>query len=350
MLFRSLLTAAGLLVPCAMQAAEPAVKNLLANASFEEKVAADGLPLDWNGFHSEPADGYRHAIADTGHTGKHSLQVVGKGKFGVVRGPRLPVDRTLRYRASGWVKIEGEDNSAADVKFHYYDKEGRYIDQTRVTFLTPATKGWQQLNVVDQLEQFPEAAAIELAVAVAGNADAWFDDLTLNSAEEDRPAKINWVANGDMEDTVADRVAGWGAYVAEGGKVTGRSDGAERHGGKRSLHLTGEGAWISTGSVRVRAKHDHVYKLSAFVKSKKGPATIGLAYFKEGEFLGVTASEAIEPGDEWKPLSVESKLEDYPTATHIVALGSGMEEIDAWYDDVVLIATPKAEKNRDRES
>ena len=40
-------------------------------------------------------------------------------------------------------------------------------------------------------------------------AKRWFDDLELTAREEKRPAVVNLVANGDMEDLAADRPAGW---------------------------------------------------------------------------------------------------------------------------------------------
>jgi hypothetical protein len=312
--------------------------NLLTNASFGLKLEESGLPMGWHGLYSQPPEGYRFSVVDTGHNGKRSLQITGKGKFGVVSGPRAPVDRALRYRASAWIKIEGEENSAADVKFHYFNKEGRYIDQSRVTFITPATKGWHQLQVVDQLELFPDAAEIQIAVAVAGNADAWFDGLSFTAKKEARPAVVNMTANGDMEDIVADRVAGWGAHVAAGGKVTGVADDKVMHGGKRSLHLTGSGEWISGGSALVRVVRGKECTLTAFAKSKKGRPNIGIIYMKDGEFLGATLSDELPTSDEWQTLKVTAKLEDFPTATHFGAICGGKEELDAWFDDFVFSA------------
>jgi len=70
-------------------AQDAAPKNLAGNPSFEDRLAADGLPDGWNGFHSQPANGYRVAVVEPGHTGKRSLLAEGTGKFVVVRANKL---------------------------------------------------------------------------------------------------------------------------------------------------------------------------------------------------------------------------------------------------------------------
>lgn len=320
-------------------AEEKAAKNLVSDPSLEGPPAAEGLPSGWNGHAFNPEDGYKARIGDVGHSGKHSLIIEGKGNWGVVRANRVAIEPGKRYRASGWVKIEGDDKAAADVKFHYYSKDGSYIDQSRIAFINPRTPGWQQISVTDQLEQFPEAAEIEVALALAGNGKAWFDDLELTARDEKRPAVVNLVANGDMEDVAADRPAGWVVLAAEGGKASGATDEKIHHGGKRSLHFSGEGDWIAAGSAMVRLDQDLAYKAAAFAKIAKGSPVLSVAYFKDGMYLGSVTSDAKQPGDDWVELSMDVDGKQYPEANHISVALTAAGEIEAWLDDVSLVAT-----------
>ncbi len=319
-------------------AQEAVPKNLASNPSFEDRLGADGLPDGWNGFHSEPALGYRVEVAQSGHTGKRSLLAEGKGQFVVVRANKLRIDRMKRYRAAGWTKIEGDSQAAADVKFHYYDATGNYLDQTRVAFIQPRTPGWQKISVTDQLEQFPDADFIELAVALAGNGKAWFDDLELTAREEPRPAVINWVANGDMEELAADRPAGWSFFAAEGGQATGSADEVVRHAGKRSLHVTGKGEWVAAGSTQIRVDRKKSYSLKAFLRARGVEPHVSFAYFENGKYLGQTSSDDQQADSEWHEATVRSELANFPSATHLSVICGGANEIDAWLDDCVVIA------------
>ena len=319
--------------------AEP--RNLVDNPSLEDIPAADGLPRGWNGFHSEPAGGYSVAIVEPGHTGQRSLKVTGDGKFVVVRANRLDIDRTKRYRAEGWAKIEGHDTAAADVKFHYYAADGTYLGQSRIGFVAPRTPGWQRITVTDQIELFPKATAIELAVALAGQGTAWFDDLRFTAREEARPAAVNWIANGDMEDIGADRPGGWHVATSEGGHVTCRSDDKIRHAGERSLYLKGNAEWSAAGSVKVPIDRTQAYLLTGFVRAKAGRAHLSIVYFEGDNFLGHTAAEPVAADETWQKQSLAIDAADYPAATHVAAVASGAGDVEAWFDDLILTAKPK---------
>jgi hypothetical protein len=313
--------------------------NLISDPSLEAAPAADGLPQGWNGHFATPEGGYHFGIADVGHSGKHSILIDGKGDWAVVRANRVRIEPSKRYRTSGWVKIEGDDRAAADVKFHYYRQDGSYIDQTRVAFINPRTKGWQKISVVDQLEQFPDAAFIETACSLAGNGKAWFDDFYMTAREEKRLAVVNLVANGNMEELAADRPAGWTILAAEGGKSSGVAEEKIKHGGERSLHFSGEGDWIAAGSSQVRLNPELAYRATAFVRAAKGQPVLTIAYFKGGEYLGNVTSEAKAVGEEWTELTVSADPKQYADATHISVGCTASGEIDAWLDDVILVGS-----------
>jgi len=117
------------------RAEEKAAKNLLTDPSLETAPRPMDYPLVGMAMPSIRRKAIKPRIADAGHTGKHSLLIEGKGQWGVVRANRVAIEPGKRYRASGWVKVEGDAKAAADVKFHYYRKDGSYIDQSRIAFI-----------------------------------------------------------------------------------------------------------------------------------------------------------------------------------------------------------------------
>ena len=152
---------------------------VVANSSFEEKVDGTGLPPGWGSFYAMPAGSYRYSIAELARTGMKSMRIEGDGTFGVIPANRVEIDRTKRYVARGWVKIQGDAEATADVKFHYYAADGRYLGQTRIGHVSPTTDEWQFVTVTDRASSFPQAKFVGLAFAATGKVEAWFDDLEL---------------------------------------------------------------------------------------------------------------------------------------------------------------------------
>lgn len=160
-------------------AADTSAENLLEDASFEASREGAETPERWSNFFSQPAGAYSSRVVAGGRTGKQSLRIAGDGDFGVAAGNLVPLDRKRRYAVRGWVKVEGDADAAADVKFHYYDATGKYLEQTRIGYVMPASKGWQFITVIDHAESVPNATQIGLAVAITRKCRAQFDDLEL---------------------------------------------------------------------------------------------------------------------------------------------------------------------------
>jgi hypothetical protein len=157
----------------------PRLKNLVANASLEEKVDQAGLPPGWGQFYAMPAGAYSYSIVDAGRTGKKAMRIAGDGTFGAMPANRIEIDPTKRYVVRGWIKIQGDADATADVKLHYYAADGRYLDQTRIGYVSPTTDEWQFVTVTDRVSSFPQAKLIGLAIAATGKVEAWYDDLEL---------------------------------------------------------------------------------------------------------------------------------------------------------------------------
>ena len=310
--------------------------------SFEGPPQPNGLPQGWEGTRSEPLGRYRFQITDEAHSGKKSLLMEGSGQYCVTWAEMLPVDRTQRYRARGFVKIEGDEKAAADVKFHYYGEDRRYLGQSRVGFVNPRTKGWQLITVTDELDLWPAAKYIGVAVAIAGDGKAWFDDAGVTATPR-QAGPVNLVANGDMEDVAADRPAGWHIIGSEGNKPVASTDILVKKSGRQSLHLSGNGEWVAGSSPSIPIDRTKGYSLTGWAKVKRGKALVSWAYFADGQFLGHTESEPIAAG-EWQSRTVEADLGKYPTATHLAAVASAQGDAEAWFDD--FIASPKGAQSK----
>jgi|GEM_PF-2426608 len=170
----------------AAAAAEPT--NLVTNGSLEEPVGAEGWPPGWGRFYPCPDGCYRTSLADGGRTGEKEMRidyVAGEGAFGAMPANRVPLDRTRRYVARGYVKVTGGQRATADVKLHYYGPGGEYLGQTRIGFAVPGRDDWQLVTVTDRAAEFPQASQIGLAVACTGDAKARYDDLELLAFEKE---------------------------------------------------------------------------------------------------------------------------------------------------------------------
>jgi hypothetical protein len=151
--------------------------NLINDPSLEK--ADIGLYLaDWGGYNSQPRDAYRVEIVAGGRTGKKAMQLEGDGRYVVMPANRIQIDRTHRYVARGWVMLEGDARTSADVKMLYFDASNDYIGETRLGFVRPRDK-WQLVTMTDRIKDEPRAFYVALAVSLVGKGKAVFDDLEL---------------------------------------------------------------------------------------------------------------------------------------------------------------------------
>lgn len=314
----------------------PSSPNLVKSPSFEEPPGAGGLPDGWTGLNSVPAEGYRCTIDVEGRTGTKALHLEGEGQYGVVWGERLPIDRAQRYRARGYVRIEGDERAAADVKLHYYGAAQEYLGQSRVGYVNPRTPGWQLITVTDEIERFPKAAFVGVALALSGNGRAWFDDIELHAAPEER-GPTNYVSNGDMEDVAADRPAGFTPVAAAGGKVECRTSENQPQHGERCLSLKADGDWAACGSMQIDVDRSSAFTLTGFVRVSTGEATLSIAYFDaDGKYLGGSDSE-ITAAPQWRELTVSTEFARFPQAVRFNAVAVVHAYAAADFDEFRLI-------------
>jgi hypothetical protein len=310
--------------------------NLIAEPSFEGPVQASGLPAGWFALHAVPEFGYRFALADEGRTGQKSLLIEGRGKYGVVWGEQIALDRTRQYRARGYVRIQGDEAAAADVKLHYYGADHAYLGQSRVGFVNPRTPGWQLITVRDQVDLFPAARFLGIAVALAGNGKAWFDDIELHAAVK-KPEPVNYVANGDMEDVAADRPAGYFVAAAEGGTAECRYREEKPHSGQRCLALESKAEWAGAGGGWIEIGGHSAFLATGYVRTHQGKGRLAIVYFDATDkLIGRTESEPVTAED-WQEVKLKADFASHPAAVKFSLAGYVVGEGQADFDDFRVV-------------
>jgi hypothetical protein len=207
--------------------------NLLDNASFDDVLAAGGLPKGWS-YWSGKGDGeYRSEVAEGGHTGQKSLKLEGKGVRGVIFTNGIKIERNKRYALRGWVKVEGNQDAKAKIQFNYFH-DRKWLGLPDSVGVGVGDGNWKLLAKTDRASEVPDASFIWISCVLEGTGTAWFDDLELvaydnaNLPEDfekqfgpsNRPAEFQVlerrIGTWDTEQTIKP-----GVWVPDGSKTTG---------------------------------------------------------------------------------------------------------------------------------
>ncbi|MEX2216273.1 MAG: hypothetical protein WD768_19335 [Phycisphaeraceae bacterium] len=328
----SLLLFAVAAVPSIAAEDKPAAKNLLGDGSFED-IAVGALPAGANLF-SSPENAYKAAAVEGGRTGKRSLLIEGEGSFGVLSLHRGELPSKFRFALNGYVKIEGDSETKATIKFDLFKASGEWIASSTAGDLTGEKKDWQLISVIDSFANYPEARSFTVAVALVGKGKARFDDVefvALNA--KDLPD--NLLANGSFENVLGNKPGNIWIGAAEGGKVEALSSTDKPKDGKHCLQLKGDAEWAVATLEKAKIDPKKTYTVTGYVRVKSGAGQIKLDYFNGDEWLGSTFGEDAFPGD-WQEQKVESELSSYSNATHIAATCVGTGEFEVFFDRVVL--------------
>lgn len=329
---RSLITLLALLPVLAATGVRSAEsKNLVRNGSLEEPVAEGALPDGWTAF-QQPAAGYTMRVVGQARTGKHGLSISGEGDWGGVAVHRVPIAEGRQYAVRGWVKLEGDEAARGIVKLDYFNEAGEWIVSSPHDVQVQPGPGWQLVSMVSHRSHAPGAKSVGLAVAVTGKARGLFDDLEMVEREA---APDPLLRNGDMEVIAGAAPFGYTVYTAEGGKATvSWTDRAPRT-GWYALRLKGNAEWAVALDERLPVQKGKTYILKGFARAASGTAVIKFDYFKDGEYLGQSASDGMT-GNEWTELKAISELDQYPTATHLAAVVVGSGDMDCDFDALTL--------------
>ena len=160
----------------------PVGRNLIRDPSLEY-TQLGRLPRSWSAWLDDGPD-FKCEVVEGGVTGKHCLQISGKGTRGVVFCTSVPMDRTRRYALKGRVKLEGDSTSWAVIKINYFNKSGWLGVDDRVG-VSSKQSGWQFFEKTDRADVFPEATLMVPTCHIEGNGTAWFDDLEVIAYDRD---------------------------------------------------------------------------------------------------------------------------------------------------------------------
>lgn len=310
--------------------------NLVKNPGLEEAVAGNGLPEHWF-FFAKPENAYKAAVVDGGYTGKKALLLEGDGEYSGVAVSNVAMEPGKFYAARGWVKVEGDPAGMATVKLDYFDADNQFLAASAYELqLKPGKTGWHPIALVSRKSDAPTAARVGVTVAISGKAKAWFDDLEMVSRDvAEGPASL--LKYGSMEDVAGTLAFGYSLVTNEVGRYEVHSSAADPKEGWHSLHIKGSGEWAVSSEGKHAIDKGKKYVFSGMARAKRGTAQIKIDYFKADEYLGHTVSDDVMV-DEWKAVKVVSELEQYAQATHLSAAAVGLGDVDARFDQFVLIA------------
>ena len=155
--------------------ADGTAKNLVANGNME--AVADGKPAKWG---TAVADGGKVDLASSAERpkeGKRCLLLRGNAEWAVAYSEKVPLDRTKTYTLTGFARAK---SGTARIKIDYY-RGDTYLGMTESDDVT--ADRWQQLEVVAEPDQFPEATHILACAVAVGEFEASFDDFVMTAKE-----------------------------------------------------------------------------------------------------------------------------------------------------------------------
>ena len=155
--------------------ADPTAKNLVVNGNMEE--VADGKPAKWGTAVAEGGKIDLASSAEQPKEGKRCLLLKGSAEWGVAYSEKVPLDRKKTYVLTGFARAK---RGTARIKIDYYQGD-KYIGMTESDDVN-ADK-WQQLKVVAEPGNFPEATHILACAVVVGEFEASFDDFVMTAKE-----------------------------------------------------------------------------------------------------------------------------------------------------------------------
>ena len=308
--------------------------NLIVNGSFEEPLGDNGIPKDWY-LSGDPTDAYKASVVPGGRTGAKALQLEGAGKWGVASANRVEIDRSMRYTARGYLKVEGPD-AQATIKFDYSDDQGNYIGTTDYGQLGPGPAGWRLISIPDRSGDFPKAKTMNVGLVLMGKGKAFFDDIEL-TADALPAASANLLANGNMECLLGEKVAGYWTSSNEGGKCEWTASADTPKEGQHCLHVKGSCEWTAADCDKIKREPSKTYTLTGWVRVKSGEAQIKINGLKGDQWLDHVLSDNVS-GHDWQQLTVTLEPSSLPEATYISACVVGLGDVEADFDDLVLTA------------
>jgi hypothetical protein len=311
--------------------------NLVEDPGFEQAKPGAELPRPWTQWKSDRST-YAPSIASGGHGGTQCLQVTGEGGETAINGKTIDVSPGERYLLSGWTRAEGDKTARATIQLVYWSKEGKWLGNSTFGETFGDSAEWRRLASVSQLEKFPDARSLSIALTFSGKGTAQFDDLVLSKVSA--PAPGNLIVNGDLEVWSEEMLVSWFVGSPKESPIQARRVVENPKVGASCVGLSGKSPWANITSAQVAPDKAKELRASAHVKVRKGQAHVQIGYFGQGKWLGSSDSAPSSSGD-WTELSVDVDAAKLKAATHVtVAVIAGGEELDVLIDDVRLVEKP----------
>jgi hypothetical protein len=155
--------------------ADQAAKNLVSNGNMEE--VAGGKPAKWATTAAEGGKIDLGSSAEQPKEGKRCMLLKGNAEWGVAYSQKVPLDRKKTYTLTGFARAK---SGTARIKFDYYQGD-KFLGMTESDEVKDDK--WQQLKVVAEPANFPEATHILACAVVFGEFEASFEDFVMTAKE-----------------------------------------------------------------------------------------------------------------------------------------------------------------------
>jgi hypothetical protein len=149
-------------------------KDLLTNGGFEKLV--NDQPVGWI-WGAEGGEADVKISKDRPKEGKQSLRITGNAAWAAaIATDRVTIERGKTYVLTGYARAP---RGQAMIKFDYFNGD-QHVGQT-FTELVQGTDDWQKVTVRSETASYPTATHLAPTVAILGDADGYFDGLTMTA-------------------------------------------------------------------------------------------------------------------------------------------------------------------------
>ena len=151
--------------------------NLLKNGGFEE-ATKESVPPGWAFATPEVDKAQSRLVTDKAPEGKAFVRLTGTAQWAAVF-QKVPIDRAKTYTLTGRLRVNR--GGYALIKIDYFQGD-QWLGQTGVeNAVQGQATDWKTTTATSKLADFPNATHISATVAIAGDTDADFDDLSLTA-------------------------------------------------------------------------------------------------------------------------------------------------------------------------
>ncbi len=313
-----------------------APQNLVPSPGFEVAAGDNGLPEGWF-FVTNEGSAAKPSLVAPGYKSAKCLTIKGKCEWAVAGCAKTARKAASSYLAGGQVKYQGDGQAL--VKFDYF-KDDQWVGEYNIGAVNAEAGDWREIRLVDDPTKFPEANFVGFAVVMAGDGQAWFDEVGLY--EVPKLADGGLQPNSSFEVGLGTMPTSWAVANPENEKpvVTWTADAARS--GVRGIKLKCDQSWLVVYGEPQDLDRKKTWTLSGWVRLVSGSALIKFDYASDNAWLGQMEFPAAGQPGQWTQVTGTLDTTKFPEATKVtLALAVNGQGAEADFDDVALVAQAK---------